>query len=115
MNSETIYLGMSMAAQFLFAISAIPFWWAFRKSLHIFGLFEWTWLIAEILMISGSVGLGRFDLIPGLVINMFFLTLCLIKSETNRVVKRQAINKFRTFMSQRKKTKLAIVKDEESN
>lgn len=114
MNYEFIYLGMSMTAQFLFAISAVPFWWAYRKSFHVFGLFEWTWLIAEILMIGGSVGLNRFDLIPGLVINMFFLALCLIKSEKNRHKRKQSIRNFREFLDRRKKPKLSVVKEEDT-
>jgi hypothetical protein len=87
-----IYLSMSLIAQVLFAISAIPFWWSYRKSTHVFGLFEWTWYVAEVLMIAGSIGLERWDLLPGLVVNYYFLTLCLWKSTTNWIGRRNKID-----------------------
>lgn len=80
-----LFLGLSATAQFLFAISAIPFWLHSRSDHQFrFGLFEWTWFIAEVLMIVGSTGLGRFDLLPGLIINFIFLSLCLWHDLSNR-------------------------------
>lgn len=75
---ENLYLGLSFVAQVLFAISAVPFYLKFKKnSFSQWHTFEWTWYIAEIFMIAGSVGLARYELLPGLIVNFIFLSLCL--------------------------------------
>jgi hypothetical protein len=129
-----IYLLMSASAQFLFAVSAVPFWWGFRKSQRVFGLFEWTWMLAELLMISGSIGLERFDLVPGLAINFIFLLLCLLKSLENKKMLADRANHLAKAMkdlsdrgisvqvwapgsvpvAKEENKKLALVKDEET-
>ena len=63
MTDHTIYLALSATAQF--------------------GLFEWSWWIAEVFMIIGSIGLHRYDLLFGLLTNFVFLTACLFHSIEN--------------------------------
>ena len=95
----SLYHILSAVAQILFAISAIPYYLEYRKSkFKTWTLFEWTWYIAEILMICGSVGLGRYDLLPGLLINFIFLSLCFKMHLQNRSRRKQMEEHLRSFL-----------------
>lgn len=108
-----IYLGLSAVAQVLFAVSAIPFYLDFKASqVRTWKLFEWTWYVAEVFMILGSVGLARYELLPGLVINFIFLSLCLPKHFENREREKEIHELLDIFME--KKGEVDLPKDDKA-